>query len=425
MTYIERGTKHYWKSNLALFFGGFVTFSILYTTQPLMPIFSKHFGISPSVASLSLSFSTGVLAIFMLIAAAISDAVGRKHIMIFSMVASSILTIITAFSPNFTTILLLRALLGVVAAGVPSLAMTYVNEEYHPKSLGHVMGLYVSGTSIGGMYGRIVIGGITDFFSWQIAFLFIGITSLIISFLFWKFLPDSRHFTAKRVSVSSFLQSLGGHLKNPGLVCIFAIAFLLMGGFVTMFNYIGYLLSEKPYSLSQSVIGSLFIVYIMGTFSSTWMGHLADTKGRAKVIMISAVIMLAGILLTLVPSLIIKIIAMAVFTFGFFGCHSVASGWVGDRAKQNKSQASSLYLLFYYAGSSLVGAFGGYFWSIFGWSGIVGLISVLIAASFVLTVISFALEKKRNCKKRLLLSSSTIIFLLKKLSRSDLDSFLY
>ncbi|MBM7645230.1 YNFM family putative membrane transporter [Scopulibacillus daqui] len=394
MTYIERGTTQYWQANLALFFGGFVTFSILYTTQPLMPIFSKHFGISPSAASLSLSLTTGALALCMLLAAEASDAIGRKHIMIFSMALASIFTLVTAFSPNFAVLLILRGLLGIVAAGVPSIAMTYVNEEYHPKTLGHVMGLYVSGTSIGGMYGRIAVGAVTDFFSWQTAFIFIGITSLIISLLFWRLLPDSRHFVPKQVSVRSFFHSLGSQLKNPGILCIFGIGFSLMGGFVTMFNYIGYLLSEKPYSLSQSVIGSLFIVYMMGTVSSTWMGHMADTKGRAKVIIISAVIMLAGVLLTLFANLFIKIMGLAVFTFGFFGCHSVASGWVGDRVKENKSQASSLYLLFYYTGSSLIGTLGGCFWSRFGWGGIAGLISSLIVLSLVLTVISYAFEKK-------------------------------
>lgn len=394
MTYIERGRKGYWRANLSLFLAGFVTFSILYATQPLLPIFSKHFHVSPTTASLSLSLSTGALAIFMLVAATLSDALGRKRMMVFSMFAASFITILTAISPNFITLLLLRALLGVAAAGVPSLAMTYVSEEFHPKSLGTAMGLYISGTSVGGMYGRTAVGILTDLFSWQQAFIWMGGLSLLFSLLFWKGLPESRHFQKKRISLSNSFKTLSSHMKNKGLLCIYLIAFALMGGFVTLFNYIGYLLSEEPYSLSQSFIGSLFIVYLMGTFSSAWMGRLADIKGHAIIVKISLSIMLAGVLLTLYPNLIVIIIGIAIFTFGFFGTHSVASSWVGARAVKEKAQASSLYLLFYYLGSSLVGTFGGFFWSGFGWGGVSSLIIILIIIAFILTVISRGIEKK-------------------------------
>ncbi|TCP30180.1 YNFM family putative membrane transporter [Scopulibacillus darangshiensis] len=393
MTYIEHGKEGYWRANLALFLGGFVTFSLLYTTQPLMPVFSKAFHISPAAASLSLSLSTGALAVFMLIAAALSDTLGRKKIMVFSMFAASLITILTAFSLNFTDLLILRAVLGIMLAGVPSLAMTYVSEEFHPRSLGTAMGLYVSGNSIGGMYGRIAVGGFTDLFSWHIALVIMGGISFILSFFFWKGLPESRHFEVKKVTLRRTLTTLGGHLKNSGLLSIFFIAFTIMGGFVTLFNYIGYLLSEEPYSLSQGVIGSLFIVYLTGTFSSAWLGKRADVKGHSYIIKLSLAIMLLGVVLTIVPSLIIKIVGIAVFTFGFFGAHSVASSWVGERARHNKAQASSLYLLFYYLGSSLVGSFGGFFWSHMGWGGVSGLIIGLIIIAFGLTYFSASREK--------------------------------
>lgn len=100
-----------------------------------------------------------------------------------------------------------------------------------------------------------------------------------------------------------------------------------------------------------------------------------------------------GGLLTLHPNLLIKIIGVAVFTFGFFGSHAVASGWISERVNVAKAQASSLYLLFYYLGSSVIGSTGGLFWSSFGWNGVVAVISFLIVLGLLLVVFATVLHR--------------------------------
>ena len=151
-----------------------------------------------------------------------------------------------------------------------------------------------------------------------------------------------------------------------------------------MYNYMGYVLTREPYSLSQTLVGWIFIVFLVGMFSSVWMAKMADKYGRQKVLMISLLLTLIGACLTLHEWLWIKILGLPILTFGFFGSHSIASGWVGRRALHDKAQASSLYLFFYYAGSSIGGTMGGVFWSSFGWSGVVGMIVVFMLIGFVL-----------------------------------------
>ncbi len=84
MSYIQKGTREFRHASIALFAGGFNTFAILYCTQPLMPYLSKEFGISPTMASLSLSVTTCTLAVSMLIFGSLSEVLGRKPIMCFS-----------------------------------------------------------------------------------------------------------------------------------------------------------------------------------------------------------------------------------------------------------------------------------------------------------------------------------------------------
>ena len=377
--YIEKGTKEYRRTTLALFAAGIVTFANLYLTQPLMPIFAQHFSISPAVASLSLSVATGMLAVSLLLFGSISEAIGRKNIMALSMIGASLLTICLAYSPNFETLLVLRIIQGFIFAGVPAIAMAYLAEELSQKQLAIVMGLYISGNSIGGLSGRIIMGIASDVASWQVGVMFLGSFSLLLSIYFIWALPPSKHFNKQPLNVRSLTTSLIGHTKNIGLSALFAIAFLLMGGFVTLYNYISFKLLDAPYYLSATVVGFIFVIYLVGTFSSTWFGSLTGKYGKVKTLLAGILLMVVGLFCTIFTPLTLKIIGIVIFTFGFFGAHSTASGAVTQLAKTNKGQASSLYLFSYYIGSSICGSIGGLFWGQYGWTGIVTFIFILLA----------------------------------------------
>lgn len=398
MTHIHKGTKDFTKANLALFAAGLCTFANLYITQPLLPAFSDEFGISPATASLSLSVATVILAFSLILFGSLSEAWGRKNIMTVSIIASAVLTLILAFSPSFEALLVLRAVQGFVLAGVPAIAMAYLGEEMDPASLGAAMGLYISGNSVGGLVGRIFMGTMTDLFTWRIGIITLGILSILISLYFIWALPPSKNFKARPLNLSTLTKSLLRHGKDPGLVSLFGIAFVLMGSFVTLFNYISYKLLDAPYSLSTSVVGWIFVVYLVGTFSSAWFGSLSDRFGRQRVLFIGILIMFTGALLTLPVNLIIKIIGITIFTFGFFGAHSIASGGVSFRAKRDKAQASSLYLFAYYFGSSVGGTTGGVFWHYYGWNGIVAFISIMLLIALALAL-SYTLITKKDSNR--------------------------
>lgn len=398
MSYLKQGTSAFHRANLALFAGGFNTFAILYSTQSLMPEFSKVFQVSPTIASLSLSLTTIGLSVSMLLVGSLSESWGRKPVMTFSLFVASVFALLTAFSSDFHVLLALRIIEGIVLAGLPAIAMAYLGEEIEPTSLGLAMGIYISGNSIGGMSGRLITGMLTDLFSWRVALVGIGVLSVVASLLFWILLPPSKHFQRRSLEIGKLVKSLVSHCKDSRLLCLCGIGFLLMGSFVTLFNYIGYQLIAPPYSLSQALVGWIFIVYIVGTFSSTWMGRLADKYDRRTVLWISLLIIFCGACVTLIPNLYAKIIGIAMFTFGFFGGHSIASSWIGRLATHDKAQASSLYLFFYYLGSSIGGTVGGTFWTAFGWGGVVSLIVLFLAFALLLSIRLSTLSGSRMAK---------------------------
>ena len=91
------------------------------------------------------------------------------------------------------------------------------------------------------------------------------------------------------------------------------------------------------------------------------------------------VIAAIGVGLTLSQGLAAIIGGVALLTIGFFFAHSVASGWVGHMAIGAKGHASSLYLLAYYAGASVMGSLGGWFWTAGRWPAVAGFAGALLA----------------------------------------------
>jgi YNFM family putative membrane transporter len=384
--YIERGTPAFRRTNLALFSAGFSTFALLYCVQPLLPVFSREFGVSAAESSLSLSLTTALLAASVLIAGSLSEAWGRKSVMVVSLFAAAILTVICALVPGWRELLLVRALEGIAFSGLPAVAMAYLSEEMDYKSVGLAMGLYIGGSGLGGMTGRFVTGYLTDIASWRVALGAVGGFGILAALIFWRTLPPSRHFQARPLALGELKESFLDHLRDAGLPWLFIEGFLLMGSFVTTYNYIGYRLLAPPYRLSQTEVGAIFAVYLFGTGSSAWIGNLAGHLGRRKVFWATIAIMLAGLLLTLLSPLGIIITGIAVLTVGYFGAHSIASSWVGLRARHSKAQASALYLFFYYVGSSVAGSTGGLFWSASGWKGVVGFTASLVILALLISL---------------------------------------
>ncbi|HCV64916.1 MAG TPA: MFS transporter [Serratia sp.] len=378
LPYIERGTPQFMRVTLALFSAGLATFALLYCVQPILPVLSQDFGISPAESSLSLSVSTGLLAIGLMFTGPLSDAIGRKSVMVVALLLAAICTLICALMTSWQGILLMRALIGLSLSGVAAVGMTYLSEEIHPSFVAFSMGLYISGNSIGGMSGRLVTGVLTDFFSWRVSLAVIGLFALAAACMFWRILPESKHFRASSLRPRTLLINFRLHWHDKGLPLLFAEGFLLMGSFVTMFNYIGYRLLADPYHLSQAIVGLLSVVYLTGSYSSPKAGAMTSRFGRGPVLLASTLIMLIGILITALAPVAVIFIGMMLFTAGFFAAHSVASSWIGRRARRAKGQASSLYLFCYYVGSSVAGTLGGVFWHSFGWNGVVAFISVML-----------------------------------------------
>ncbi|WP_180136116.1 MFS transporter [Acinetobacter sp. YH12070] len=384
--YIEYGTRPFLAILFSLFLAGFAIFSSLYCVQPMMPIFADYFHVSPTHSSFPLSFSTIALAVGLLFTGLISDRFGRKPVMVTALFLAASLLIISSIFPLWEVFLLNRVLIGLSVSGVAAVAMTYIGEEIAQKDIGFAMGLYISGTAIGGMGGRLIAGVLIDYISWQNAMMIIGIINLCIATAFFLLLPASQHFQAYPIRFNRFYESFVKNLADPKLRILFLQSFILMGCFVSIFNYMSYHLLEEPYQLSQTWIGLISIAYLAGIYSSPRAASWGKRFGREKVLPAMLIMMLLGLLIMLIPAFWSVILGLIVFTFAFFAAHSTASSWVSVQSLQYRAVGSSLYLFCYYLGSSILGSSSGLVWEMSGWMGLTCFIAVILMIGLFLAI---------------------------------------
>ncbi|TCC58330.1 MFS transporter [Kribbella pittospori] len=375
---------------MALFAAGLATFALLYSTQPLLPELVDAFHVSPSQSAFTVSLATLGLGIALLIAGPASEVVGRTTLMRWSVAATSGFAVLTAVAPTWHTLLALRGLQGVAMAGLPAVAMAYLREEVHSSSHARASGLYIAGTAVGGMTGRLIAGGLDDLGGWRVATAGIALVGVLCAALVWLLLPSSQNFHPSPASPRQLLQQTGRVLRDPALLALYGIAATAVGAFVAVYNGAVFRLSEAPYLLSSGAAGLVFCVYLLGSVGSATAGSLADRYGRRVVVPVGCLITLAGVAITLAAPLPLIILGLAVMTAGFFAVHGVAGGWVAVRAHAGgggTGQAASLYLFSFYLGSSVFGGLAGTAWSSAGWSGVALEAGALFLVALVLSIV--------------------------------------
>ena len=384
--HLRSGTADYRRTSLVLFVAGFMAFAMLYVAQGILPDLSRDFAVSPAAASLTLSLTTLPLALAVVVAASWSEGLGRTRLLVGAVLSAAALTLVASVAPSFGALLALRVLTGLVLAGLPAVAMAYVAEEFHPSGLGTAMGLYISGTGLGGMAGRLAGGLLASAWSWRVAMAAVGGVCLVGGLWVALRLPSSRNFVATPGSMRERMAGLRGPMRDPVIARFALCGFVLMGSLVSFFNYLQYRLVRAPFDLSATLVALVFLLYLFGTVSSNWMGRLTDRRDRRSVLLLGMAIMAAGALLTLSNLLPLVLAGASAMVFGFFGGHAVTSGWVSAWATRQRAQSAALYLFGYHVGSSVAGFVGGLFYAVFGWPGEVGTVLVLLAVGLLVAL---------------------------------------
>ncbi|MEU4451343.1 MFS transporter [Nocardioides sp. NPDC023903] len=377
----DAGSSGYRRILIGLFAAGIATFGQMYSTQGILPTVAHALEVNEASAALTVSTATLGLAVSVLGWSWVADRIGRAPAMKIALSISLVLGLLTPLAPGFTTLLVLRSLEGLALGGVPALAVAYLAEEIHVRHVSLAAAIYISGTTVGGLLGRVITGPFADLGGWRLGVTAGGVLSAIAAIIAITLIPRAQGWVRPiGRPTTSVREGVLANLRDPGMLVLYGQAALLMGGFVATYNYLGFRLEREPFGLPVAISSQIFFAYLGGTVSSSVAGRLAATHGRRKVMLTCVVITIVGVAMTFPDNLAMVLTGLFVLTTGFFGAHGVASGWVGARARVGKAQASALYNLFYYGGSSLFGWLLGYAYVV-GWWGVATAVLVLALTS--------------------------------------------
>jgi YNFM family putative membrane transporter len=383
---LSPGDPGYRRIMLAAATAGLASFNAMYLTQSVLPAIHDGLGVSPTTAALTVSATTGMLAVTVIPVSILSERIGRRRVLQVSVVAATALSLLLAAAPGIGSLVTLRAVQGIAVAGVPAVMMSFLSEEIHRNHLGRVMGLYIAGTTLGGLLGRIVPSSVLEFTDWRGAVLTGGAVALVLGLVCAWALPPQRNFAPKKITLRHELDAFRRHWRDRRLIALFTLPFLMMGSFVSLYNYLGFRLTGQ-FGLPEALAGAVFLLYLSGTWSSARAGALVTRYGAARVMVTSIALTTVGLVLALVPNLVATVFGVLVFTASFFVVHSTASTLVGQIADRDRAEASSTYVMNYYLGSSVIGWLSGYFFQA-GWAALITALAALQITALVLCLLS-------------------------------------
>lgn len=390
-----KGSVRYKRIKWGIFLIGVSVFAQLYNYQPLLSEITQFFAVTPAESSYLVSASTFGMAIGLLLFAFIADRYPRKDIMLFSLVTSTLLTLLSVFVYDFALLININFLKGVCISGVSAVTLAYLAEEIDSKSIGTAISFYLAGNTFGGMFGRIIAALVSGWFNWQIAVLTIGLLAFSIAIVFYYLFPESQFFQPQKVKFNKKMRQMQSIFRNKKILAMYVVGICLMGTFVSIYNYLGFKLEAPPYSLPHYIIALIFLMYAFGIVGNLVAGRLSDRYAAKNILLLALGLLLLGLGLMYIANLAVILLGLTIFTVAFFSGHTIASRVVTQLGGKAKSSATALYWFFYYMGSTLIGSSTGFFINNDNWGGF--FITLVILASFAL-LSTYATTRSRTAK---------------------------
>jgi predicted MFS family arabinose efflux permease len=372
---------------------GFCCFINLYSPQAILPLLAAEF--SATAAGIATIMTAGVLAVGLIapFSGTVADVLGRKRVIVAAMVVLAVPTVMAAFAQTLPELVFWRFVQGLTLPPIFAVAIAYIGEELPPHEATAVAGVYTSGASVGGFSGRFVTGILADLIGWRNAFVFLAVVALACALAVSVLLPRERKFVRSEGLIASGRQMLR-HFRNPQLVATYAVGFGVLFNFLATFTYISFRLAAPPYNMSASFLGTIFVVYLVGSGLTLLIGRPVARFGRRRFMIATIAVWAGGLLLTLFEPLWAILLGLTICASAGLLCQAVSTGYVTITAQAGRSSAVGLYVTSFYVGGSFGAALGGVAWTLAGWPACVAMMTMMLM--MMAAIVFFAWTRTNN-----------------------------
>jgi YNFM family putative membrane transporter len=373
--------------HLAVGLAGYCAFINLYSPQSILPLLSQEFHATAAEISTIITVSTLAVALTAPFTGTVADVLGRKRVIVAAMFVLVIPTLMVGLATTLSQLIFWRAVQGLVLPPIFAVAVAYIGDEWSTKEATTAAGIYSSGSSLGGFSGRLVTGLLADLIGWRAGFAALAAIAFAGAIAVAFLLPHERRFVRSEGLLASGRQMLA-HFRNGQLLATYAVGFGVLFNFICTFTFVSFHLAAAPYNLSASWLGAIFVVYLVGSVLTPWTGWAVGRFGRRAFMVGVIALWLAGIALTLAPSLPLIIAGLALGAGCGLICQAVSTGYVTTTAKAGRSSAVGLYVTSFYIGGSFGAAAGGIAWTLGGWPACVAIVAAMLTVMAM--IVAFA-----------------------------------
>jgi len=255
---------------------------------------AAEFGVGKEAVAAAITLTLALRPVGALLFGRLADRFGRRPVLMLDVALYSLFGLCTAFAPNLTVFIIIRALFGVAMGGEWGIGASLTMESVKPEARGLVSGLLQSGYPTGYLLASVVYATLFNTIGWRGMFMIGALPALLVLYI-RRHVPESPGWDAQRARGSNIFSVLRGHWRVAayGIVLMTAFNFFSHG---TQDIYPTFLLVQHRFDAHTT--GSIAIIYNFGAILGGWLfGTSSQSWGRRRTIMIGCILSLPVIYL--------------------------------------------------------------------------------------------------------------------------------
>lgn len=257
--------------------------------------------------------------------------------------------VIFAQNNSYHVAFIIRFCQGLLLPATFTSITTHIAAQSTEKTLQNNMSIFITGTILGGLFGRILAGIFATYWSWQIFYYLLAL-ALCISAFPLATADTKNHFTFAPLDA----RSVGNTFTNKGVAKLYISILCLFFCFVAVLNYLPFIVRDLLGNPNEITQGLMYCGFVMGAITSMNAKRLTHRlKSSKKLMLLGYKAFLISIGVLFIQHIAVTFAVLFIFCGAMFLVHSVAAAEVNQRCSSNKNIVNALYVTFYYSGGVL------------------------------------------------------------------------
>jgi len=340
---------------LLLGLAGFIVMADNWVVSPILPAIARNVGVRPEAAGVLIAAYMLPFGIFQLVFGPLADRFGKSRVILFTLSAFSVATVLCAIGTTVTGIAAFRALTGVFAAATMPISLALIGDVFPMEKRQQAIGSFMGISFLGQALSMGIGGAIAYYFDWRGVFIVYGIAAGLITLILWRQLHSAVGEHETRDPHAPVLKPYLQLLRSGVSVRTYLVV-LLEGTFlIGSFSYLGAVLVER-FDLSFLVVGAVMTAFGVGAvIGGRASGGVSERFGRPAAAAIGLAVAAGADLLVFFgsSSLIVTGIGVFLLGLGLMTAHSTLLTLATEFAAKARGSAMSLVAFAFMGGGAI------------------------------------------------------------------------